>query len=57
MWPDLHVEKQAIVLKLSGFEGHWKLGAKLIKTFDYAHLPLQKYFQERVGFVGVSIVE
>lgn len=53
----MHVEKQAIVLKLRGFEGHWKLGAKLIKTFDYAHLPLQKYFQEQVGFVGVLIVE
>lgn len=31
MWPDLQKKKQVIIEKLSGFEGHWKLGAKLIK--------------------------
>lgn len=56
------MEKQAFVLKLSRFEGHCKLGAKLIKLFflkytDYALLPLQKYFQVWVGFVGVFTVE
>lgn len=57
------MEKQAFVLKLSRFEGHYKLGAKLIKRCfffkytDYAHLPLQKYFQVWVGFVGVFTVE
>lgn len=49
MRPDLQMEKKAIIVKFSGFEDHWKLGAKLIKTvvFFYANcvqLTLQKYF-------------
>lgn len=50
MRPDLQIEKQAIIVKFSGFEGHWKLDAKLIKTVvffytNHVQLTLRKYFQ------------